>query len=123
MRVFLLFLLSFSTLANSPVQKSHLYIGAGELYGLASIRFGGASWEAGLLNRGLIGVAKTFHKEKFYAQGGVGLTINNGIGFLGSMGLEYGFWKVMGFRIETNIAHGLDNYASAELQLGLSAGW
>ena len=109
--------------ADANETAGHVYVGATEVLGLASIRVGGPTWEAGFLNRSGIGFARILRKGGLYAMGGALYTVTSSVGLFGTMGKEWNFWNVMAFRIEANIGHSIDNYSSAEVQIGLSVGW
>ncbi|MDA8792929.1 hypothetical protein N9N67_06755 [Bacteriovoracaceae bacterium] len=126
MKIKLLFILIFSfyslsVQAAKDEKYAHVYVGAGELLGLGTVRVGFKEWEFGMLNqRAPLGAMKQIYKDDLYVGAGFVLNYNLSPGIIGAVGYEYYFWKIFSFRAEANVSHSVDNYSHANGLVGLT---
>lgn len=121
--VIILLFASSMTYSAQEEKLMHLYGALGEIYGPASVRLGTPSWEAGLLNRGSIGIGGLNYKGNKYLIFGPMINFNASVGVFAGAGVEWTFFGFSSIRAEINTGHGLDNYSSSEVHLGASIFW
>lgn len=121
--IILIFIFSFNCFATPSERFGHIYIAGGELFGLSSVRVGGKSWEAGLLNRRSIGFVRVAYDNSLYLNYGGMINLNATPGIFGAMGYEKLLWNFLSLRAEINMGHAIDNYSSSEIHLGIGAFW
>ena len=98
----------------------HIFIAAGPLFGLGSVRAGVDSWEFGLMNSMSFGVAKFFTKNGFY--GGMGLIVDNNVspGFFGAVGYDLQFLTMLSLRLEFNTSASIEGFMDEGALLGVA---
>lgn len=98
---------------------AHLYVAAGALYGLGSVRLGHKNYEIGMMNPRAFGGAYMIRAGNPYVSFGAILNQNLIPGLYGGVGVMWDFFNHLSIRLELNGSSGFDGYSHSEGLLGL----
>jgi len=96
----------------------HLYVAAGSLYGLGSIRLGHKNYEIGMLNSHSFGACVLLRAGNPYAAFGAILNQNAFPGLYGGVGIIWDYFNHFNIRLELNGSSGFDGYSHGEGLVG-----